>query len=379
MKILFSLTYYYPYISGLSVHVQKIAEKLRDRGYEIKILTSQHDKSLEKEEVFEGATVIRVPCLAKFHKGVLMPAWLWVGLREVFWADVIICNLPQVESVYLFLLAKIFKKRTIAVYHCDVNLPKSFLNFFVEKSLHLLSYFSCQLSDKIISTSEDYARHSPILKRFSKKTFFTFPPVRDLTSLRISLKEKRELSPSFEGIQYKIGFVGRMAADKGVEYLIKATPYLKKKLNSFKIFLVGPREAVGELEYVKKINFLINKYKDYVYFLGTLSDNQLAWFYRNIDVLVLPSVNSTEAFGTVQVEAMFFGVPVVASDLPGIRVPTKLTKMGESIDSKNPRLIANTILKVTKSQTNYKELAEEAKEIFSLDKVFDNYEKIVKI
>ena len=46
-------------------------------------------------------------------------------------------------------------------------------------------------------------------------------------------------------------------------------------------------------------------------------------FYTCIDVLVVPSINSTEAFGLVQVEAMMMGVPVVASDLPGVRVPVQ--------------------------------------------------------
>ena len=48
-------------------------------------------------------------------------------------------------------------------------------------------------------------------------------------------------------------------------------------------------------------------------------------FYKSIDLLVLPSINQTEAFGMVQAEAIA-GTPVIAGNLPGVRIPIKLTK-----------------------------------------------------
>jgi glycosyltransferase involved in cell wall biosynthesis len=66
-------------------------------------------------------------------------------------------------------------------------------------------------------------------------------------------------------------------------------------------------------------------------FLGNLSQQQLTAFYPNIDVLVVPSLNSTEAFGLVQVEAMMNNIPCVASNMPGVRRPVQMHGMGKVV------------------------------------------------
>ncbi|MCI0528881.1 MAG: glycosyltransferase [Nitrospira sp.] len=83
-------------------------------------------------------------------------------------------------------------------------------------------------------------------------------------------------------------------------------------------------------------------------------------FYSLIDVLVLPSVNSTEAFGMVQAEAMKMGVPVVATELPGVSVPIKVTGMGEIVPIKDVHALSRAIGKVLASGKRYRRLRERA-------------------
>ena len=54
----------------------------------------------------------------------------------------------------------------------------------------------------------------------------------------------------------------------------------------------------------------------------------MAAFFKNLDLLVVPSINSTESFGLVQIEGMMNGVRCVTSDLPGVRQPVLVHEMG---------------------------------------------------
>ena len=90
---------------------------------------------------------------------------------------------------------------------------------------------------------------------------------------------------------------------------------------------------------------LIEPVADFVTFTGLIRDRQrLADFYAMCDVLVLPS--RTDSFAAVQVEAMLCGTPVVASDIPGARVPVQLTAMGVLVEPRNPDALAAGIREV---------------------------------
>jgi glycosyltransferase involved in cell wall biosynthesis len=123
--------------------------------------------------------------------------------------------------------------------------------------------------------------------------------------------------------------VARMAAEKGVEYLVEAMPEILREHPTARVFHVGQYQNVlGEEEYAAKLRPMIDALGEHWMFLGILPEAELSAFYRLCDVTVLPSTNSTESFGIVQVESMASGTPVVASNLPGVREPVRITGMG---------------------------------------------------
>ena len=62
--------------------------------------------------------------------------------------------------------------------------------------------------------------------------------------------------------------------------------------------------------------------------LGFVPEERIGDFYASLDVFTLPSVNAFEAFGIVQAVAMLAGVPVLSSDIPGVRQPVVQTGFG---------------------------------------------------
>jgi len=56
-----------------------------------------------------------------------------------------------------------------------------------------------------------------------------------------------------------------------------------------------------------------------IIFRGRLDENGLIRAYQEADFLVLPSINSNEAFGIVVIESLACGTPAIVSDLPGVR------------------------------------------------------------
>ncbi len=109
-------------------------------------------------------------------------------------------------------------------------------------------------------------------------------------------------------------------------------PELLTRFPNLKVLFAGPyRDVIGEEDYRARLEPRIKALGDHWEFLGTLNPERLPAFYGALDSLLVTSINSTESFGLVQVEAMLCGTPVVVSDLPGVRQPVRMTGMGEFV------------------------------------------------
>lgn len=375
MKILFTISYYTPYVSGLTICAQRLAEGLAKRGHKVEVLAAQHTRSLPKQEVLEKVSVKRVSYWFAFSKGLFMPSYVWHASRMIWNTDVVVINSPQSEEIVAAILSFLLRKRLYCIYHCEVRLPQNFINSIIQFLLPMSHSIVFLLSHKIVTYTKDFAKYSKLLPYFSKKLVTIYPPILIPTIDEKAKKNLRAIIP--QNKKYIIGLAVRIAAEKGIEYLLQAIPSLQKTLgDDFVILIAGPKHPVGEEKYWETINPLIVQYKKYVCFLGTLSSSEMGSFYSLLDILVLPSVNSTEAFGMVQVEAMFCAVPVVASDLPGVRVPVRLTGMGELAAIKDPQDLAEKICAVLRSKKKYVKDKKHIAKLFSFDESIALYEKL---
>jgi len=92
--------------------------------------------------------------------------------------------------------------------------------------------------------------------------------------------------------------------------------------------------------------------------------------------MVLPSLNSTEGFGLVQVEAISCGTPVIATDLPGVRVPVMTSGMGRIVPAANAEAIAGAILDILSRPEHYRGDPAKIMHKYSPDVIAAGYEEI---
>jgi glycosyltransferase involved in cell wall biosynthesis len=309
-------------------------------------------------------------------KGVLMPTmiyWAWVSIRQ---ANIIHLHLPQLDAAYIALICRLLHKPIVLTYHCDLLLPKGFIHSIANQVSHLANRISLGLADRVIVNTLDYAQGSAFLCSYLPKIGAIPTPVELASPTQADVDQLKQKTMLEHG-QPVIGMVARMAAEKGVEYLVEAMPEILKEHPTARVLHVGQYQNVlGEEEYANKLKPMIEALGGHWTFLGILPAAELSAFYKLCDVTVLPSTNSTESFGIVQVESMASGTPVVASNLPGVREPVKITGMGRLVDPANAHALAEGINEILARPERFVGDANEVIRRFTSQRIAAEYEAL---
>jgi glycosyltransferase involved in cell wall biosynthesis len=374
MKILFLVSYYTPYHSGVTEYVRRIAEGLAERKHEVTVLTSQHDKSLPLEEKINGVNVKRLPVLFKVSKGVFKPTLLptlWKISKEF---DVINIHVPLPEVGFCTLASR--NKNIILTYHCDLELHHSLLEKLIEKVYYLSLKLAIPKAKKIIVNDMDYALNSKIKQARGKIVEIT-PPIPNYSRKDpTKFKQKHGIKPD----EKVVGFLGRLVYEKGLEYLIKAIPHVLEKQPNTRFIIAGEGEEIaGGRKHSVKENLIQLatqlKIKDKILFPGFIPEKEKEEYYSTCDVFVLPSIAALESYGMVQAEAMLCNTPVIATNRPGVKTPIQKTKMGLIIPPKDEKKLAEAILETLKNKDKYAIANSNATKEFSAENTTKEYEK----
>lgn len=375
MKILIALTYYRPHVSGLTIYVERLARALATRGHTVTVLTSHYDRPLPRRETQHGVNIVRVPVAFRLSKGVVMPTFGWVANQLVPQHDVLSLHLPQLDAAGLALRGPLFGKPVTLTYHSDLLLPPSPLNWLAANVIYATNHIAARFASAIIGYTDDFARHSHFLSKYLPKVTIIPPPVEVPTPSTEAVAAFAQ-QHGLAGRGPVIGLAVRLAAEKGVEYLLQAMPAILARYPNAVIAHAGPREAIGEAAYLQKLQPLLDQFRNHYVHVGTLDMEGMARFFSNCAVHVLPSINSTETFGLVQIEAALCGTPSVASALPGVRMPTQMTGMGRTVPPMDVPALAAAVLDVLDNRPAYVRPRDPIAAMFSPQATAAHYETV---
>ncbi|WP_077152332.1 glycosyltransferase [Halorubrum tropicale] len=298
MDILQLNKFYYPEIGGIEQVVRALAEGMSQRGHTSRVLVSTPQGQGSHDSI-AGVPITRTSSLGVAKSVPLSPTFpvrLYQASRNV---DVIHHHLPNPLSVISHLTTPRTDAKTVVTYHSDIVRQQTALKFYRP----FLNQF-LESVDHIFVTSPRLLDQSTQLQAYRQKSSVVPLSIR-LEQYQPGETEEIEISVDHE--RPTLLFVGRLNYYKGVEYLIDAMRSIDADL-----IIVGDGERRENLEERAQNLEIGNR----VFFTGHINESQLHACYDRADLFVLPSVEPSEAFGIVQLEAMAYHTPVVNTDLP---------------------------------------------------------------
>lgn len=371
MKILIALQYYLPHRTGYSLHVQRVAEALVERGHDVTVLTARHHIDLPRDETINGVRIVRLWSPIRVSRGMVALSYPWAMWGLLRQHDVVWLHLPMLETALTAALAQLTGRGLIATHHGDLVLPKGAFNRFIEWFIFRLYAFMAHRAHRIIGYSHDYADHSYYLQPFRDKVSVIYPPILAPAPEPERVAELRTRWQHEDGPI--IGYAGRFVREKRPDLLIRALEKINEQYPNARIVFAGEYDIAYEDTW-EQYQPLIKRFNEQLIFLGLITSTQaMSNFFAACDVLVLPS--DTECFALVQVEAMLCGTPVVMTDTPGGRVPVTETDMGKIVPRGDWMAIGEAVIDILQHPAAYTRPRHEIEQIFSFEETVNRYEK----
>ncbi|HEY3375011.1 MAG TPA: glycosyltransferase [Candidatus Aquicultor sp.] len=349
MKVLQVNKLYYPHIGGVENVVRMYATGLQD-SIDVEVLVANEAPKAVTEYI-DGIKVTKVASLGRLRSTPMAPGF--IGQLKASGSDIYHLHFPNPTGEIAFLIARP-KGKLVVTYHSDIIRQKVLLKFynpFLERFL--------DRADRIITSSPNLIASSPYLRKVKEKcTVIPFSVPTDWLKLTPKIQARADELRKEHGSKIAL-FLGRLIYYKGVECLVRAWKDIDGKL-----IIAGDGELGPELRKLARELGITDK----IAFVGTLSSEELAAYYHACDVFVLPSVESSEAYGLVQLEAHACGKPVVSTNLPtGVPFVNKDGVSGLVVPPKDVPALAGAIQKLFEDDALCERLGCQAKQRFETE------------
>lgn len=167
-------------------------------------------------------------------------------------------------------------------------------------------------------------------------------------------------------------FVGTVEKRKGLKYLIEAMMFVRDAKVKCSLDVVG--KIVDEI-YFEGLKQIIKEYELDVTFHGFVSLEQKENFYASADIFAFPSL--LEGYGMVLMEAMGYGLPIVAFNNSAMPYSVENGINGYLADNLNSKHFAEYIIRILSDRTLRAKLSKGANEIFEKAPDINSFKKLI--
>ncbi len=301
MKIGLVSPYVYPLPGGVTQHVRFLYENLRQRGHDVRILTSSHGLQRSSDgDVIRLGKGFSMPANGSVGTVTLSPRYVSQARelldRERF--DVLHFHEPFVPFLSLVILRE-SQSVNVGTFHAYGGWSPAY-----EFGSRALRGYADRLHGRIAVSAA--ARH--FIDRYFPGDYKVIPNGVDVERYQRAVPVAR-----WQDGRQNVLFVGRFEPRKGVLDMLKGYRLLRRAGVDARLLLVGggPQEREAR-------RYVATRRLQGVEFLGRVSDDEKAQLFRTADVYASPATGR-ESFGIVLLEAMAAGAPIVASDIHGYK------------------------------------------------------------
>jgi glycosyltransferase involved in cell wall biosynthesis len=228
----------------------------------------------------------------------------------------------------------------------------------------------------IITPSKYYVKESRFLRKYKEK-LIEIPNGIDLETFNISYsKNECRRILGLDATEKVVLYLSALYPLKGPEILLKAIPEIVKEHKDTIFVFVGGGDVNRYREMSEKMGV-----QKYVRFTGYIEERLKPLYYKAADVFVLPSIETFESFGIVNLEAMACGTPIIASKIGGIPDVIKNGENGLLVSPKNHEALANAIVYLLKNEAMRSKMSENGREFvksYTWNRIAEAYEMVYR-
>ncbi|MHA1230905.1 MAG: glycosyltransferase family 4 protein [Candidatus Helarchaeota archaeon] len=362
---------FFPRYSGAAVQAVRLSKELTKHDVIIDFLVNDNSES---KDTYDGFNVYRIPL--GINNKVKNFIHLYRPIRFLFknrrYYDIVHVHGPYSMLVIYAFLARVFGMKIVfknTLLGWDTIDGVSKINFG-----KILKVFYKKADAVVCMTSGQYKRN--LEGGIKNDKLYIIPNGVDL--IRFDRKNSKVLYRRKLGLEndkiYGI-YVGAFNPRKGVDIIIDVALILRKRNLNISFILVGP---IDDNNYFKKITMRIEKYKltDDIIIINKFED--VADWLLSADFFIFPSYN--EGFGTVIIEAMAAGLPVIVNKIEGVTTDIIKDKIGILVENNNVEMYVNSIIDIINSKDiiDLKKMSKYVRDNYDIKNIANKYLKMYK-